>query len=108
MPTASGISDGKMPYGGMGIMLMDAGNNNSHSGSGYYEGDRRFEWSVTWDYETGFTGDGWTVRWGEMFTGSTAGTVDNDIQYMGSTAAIILTQNGTKSSPCATYVEVSS
>lgn len=106
MPTVSGVTDGKTPYGGAQISLFSASNSNTSSG-GSISGSTTYRWSLTWDDITGFTGQGWKVdRFDEGDI--TASNVRVMIDYYGSGIARWLVENKPElSGVCATYDRVS-
>lgn len=102
MPTVSGVTDGKTPYGGMSIAMMSLDNANTQS-SGSISGGGSWRWSLTWDYNSGFTG----INWSDENTLGVSVSPENIDRWiytynMGSAFAQSLVAKGGYSD-CATY-----
>ena len=105
MPTVSGVTDGKTPYGGAQISLFSASNSNTSSG-GSISGSMTYRWSLTWDDINGFTGMGWDVTGFEEINSN---NVMDRVSYYGSGIAKWLVDNVRDGNgACATYVAVQS
>lgn len=103
MPTVSGVTDGKTPYGGAQISLFSASNSNTSSG-GSISGSMTYRWSLTWDDNNGFTGLNWIV---DNFEKINKDNVWDMVDYYGSGIARWLVANGKDGGgACATYYAV--